>query len=63
MIDAIHQRRTAGERGQDVEFAGYRLDPAFAEEAEERLRELGGRDLRRLCDILAARAAMLRELS
>jgi hypothetical protein len=63
VVDAIHQRRTAGERGPDVEFAGYRLDPAFADEAEERLRELGGRDLRRLCDILSARAAMLRELS
>ena len=63
MIDAIHNRRAAGERGQDVEFAGHRLDPAFAAEAEERLRPLGGRDLHRLCDILAARAAMLRELS
>jgi hypothetical protein len=63
VIDAIHQRRAAGERGTDVEFAGYRLDPAFAGEAEERLRDLGGRDLRRLCDILSARAAMLRELS
>ncbi|MDA0166992.1 DUF5691 domain-containing protein [Solirubrobacter ginsenosidimutans] len=63
VIDAIHQRRTAGERGADAEFAGYRLDPAFSTEAEERLRDLGGRDLRRLCDILTARAAMLRELS
>ena len=34
-----------------------------AEAAEERLRDLGGRDLWVLCDILAARAAMLRELS
>ncbi|HEY6889043.1 MAG TPA: hypothetical protein VI300_14725, partial [Solirubrobacter sp.] len=63
VVDAIHRRRTAGERGVDVEFSGYRLDPAFAGEAEERLRDLGGRDLRRLCDILTARAAMLRELS
>jgi hypothetical protein len=63
VIDAIHQRRSAGERGPDVEFAGYRLDPAFATEAEERLRDLGGRDVRRLCDILSARAAMLGELS
>jgi hypothetical protein len=63
VIDAIQQRRAAGERGQDVEFAGHRLDPAFAAEVEERLRPLGGRDLHRLCDILSARAAMLRELS
>ena len=63
VIDAIHARRSAGERGQDVEFAGHRLDPALAPEAEERLRGLGGRDLHRLCDILSARAAMLRELS
>ena len=32
-------------------------------EAEEKLRELPGRDIRRLCDVLSARAAMLRELS
>jgi hypothetical protein len=63
VIDTIHNRRAAGERGQDVEFAGYRLDPAFAAEVDERLRPLGGRDLHRLCDILSARAAMLRELS
>jgi hypothetical protein len=63
VIDAIHNRRAAGERGQDVEFAGHRLDPAFAAEADERLRPLGGRDVHRLCDILSARAAMLRELS
>ena len=30
---------------------------------EEALREVPGRDLRRLCDVLSARAAMLRELS
>ncbi len=63
VIDAIHARRSAGERGEDVEFAGHRLDPALAQEAEDRLRALGGRDLHRLCDILSARAAMLRELS
>jgi hypothetical protein len=63
VLDAIGNRRAAGERGQDVEFAGHRLDPAFAAEADERLRPLGGRDLHRLCDILSARAAMLRELS
>ena len=62
-IAAIERRRKAGERGQDVAFAGHRLDPALAGEAEERLRDLGGRDLWVLCDILSARAAMLRELS
>jgi hypothetical protein len=62
-IGAIERRRKAGERGQDVTFAGHRLDPALAQEAEERLRDLGGRDLWVLCDLLAARAAMLRELS
>ena len=62
-IAAIERRRKAGERGQDVAFAGHRLDPALAPEAEERLRDLGGRDLWVLCDILSARAAMLRELS
>ena len=41
VIDAIHQRRAAGERGQDVEFAGHRLDPAFAVEAEDRLPAAG----------------------
>ena len=54
---------TAGDRGHDVAFAGHRLDPALAPEAEERLRDLGGRDLWVLCDILSTRAAMLRELS
>jgi hypothetical protein len=62
-ISAIERRRMAGERGQDVAFAGHRLDPALAQEADERLRDLGGRDLWVLCDILSARAAMLRELS
>ena len=46
----------------DVGIAGYRLDPALAEEAEP-LRDLGGRDVWNLCDVLAIRAAMLRELS
>lgn len=63
VIAAIERRRTAGERGQDVAFAGHRLDPALAQEADERLRHLGGRDLWVLCDILGVRAAMLRELS
>jgi len=62
MIAAIEKER-AQLRRHDVEFAGYRLDPALAPEAEARLRELGGRDIRILCDVLDARAAMLRELS
>ena len=62
-IAAIERRRNAGDRGHDVAFAGHRLDPALAPEAEERLRDLGGRDLWVLCDILSTRAAMLRELS
>ena len=45
-----------------VRVAGYRLDPALAPEAEP-LRDLGGRDVDELCDVLAIRAAMLRELS
>lgn len=63
VLDAIERRRGAGERGQDVAFAGHRLDPALAQEADERLRHLGGRDLWVLCDVLEVRAAMLRELS
>jgi hypothetical protein len=62
VIAAILRVREAGERGVDVAFAGYRLDPALEPEAEA-LRELGGRDIWMLCDVLAVRAAMLRELS
>ena len=62
MIASIRRRREAGERGADAGVAGYRLDPALADEAEA-LRDLGGRDLWTLCDVLALRAAMLRELS
>jgi hypothetical protein len=62
VIAAIEKER-AELRRNDVEFAGYRLDPALAPEAEDRLRDLGGRDIRNLCDVLSARAAMLRELS
>ena len=50
------------ERGGHVGVAGYRIDPALAEEAEP-LRDLGGRDVWNLCDVLGIRAAMLRELS
>jgi hypothetical protein len=62
VIEAIAKER-AELRRHDVEFAGYRLDPALAQEAEDRLRDLGGRDIRNLCDVLTTRAAMLRELS
>ena len=64
VIEAIKHHRSDTEWVRaDVAFAGERMDPALAEHAEEQLRELPGRDIRRLCDILAARAAMLRELS
>ena len=45
-----------------VRVAAYHLDPALAPEAEP-LRDLGRRDVNELCDVLAIRAAMLRELS
>ena len=44
----------------DVAFAGYRLDPSTDAEP---LRELGGRDIGRLCDVVAIRAAMLSEFA
>ncbi|HEX6022018.1 MAG TPA: hypothetical protein VFZ00_08480, partial [Solirubrobacter sp.] len=47
---------------EDVRIAGYRLDPTLAPEAEA-LRDLGRRDVNHLCDVLAVRAAMLRDLS
>ena len=46
----------------NVRVAAYHLDPAIAPEAEP-LRDLGRRDVNELCDVLAIRAAMLRELS
>ncbi|WP_053226690.1 DUF5691 domain-containing protein [Solirubrobacter soli] len=63
LLAALKAHRGALDYGQDVSFAGERMDPALAEEAEEQLREVPGRDVRRLCDIVSARAAMLRELS
>jgi hypothetical protein len=44
-----------------VELA-YALDPAVLGQLEP-LIESGGRPIARLCDVLAIRAAMLRELS
>ena len=46
----------------NVKIAAYHLDPGLAEEAEA-LRDLGRRDVNELCDVLAIRAAILRELS
>jgi hypothetical protein len=62
VVARIRQVREAGELGADYRFAGYRLHPAVEPEAEA-LRELGGRDLWTLCDLVGIRAAMLRELS
>jgi hypothetical protein len=53
---------TVPERSRHVGVAGYQLDPSLAPEAEP-LRDLGRRDINQLCDVLATRAAMLRELS
>ena len=44
VIAAIRRPARRATRGVDVAFAGYRLDPALAPEAEP-LRDLGGRDL------------------
>jgi hypothetical protein len=63
VIDAVQRSRAGQDFTQDVAYAGERLDLALADYAEERLRELPGRDVRRMLDVLAARAAMLRELS
>ena len=43
-------------RAGDDSFVGYRIDPTLDVEP---LRELGGRDIGRLCDVAAIRAAML----
>ena len=53
---------TVPEHSRHVGVAGYQLDPSLAPEAEP-LRDLGRRDINQLCDVLAIRAAMLRELS
>jgi hypothetical protein len=60
VIAAIGRRRQAGE-WLEASWAGHLLDPSVEPEAEA-LRELGGRDLWRLADVLGERAAMLREL-
>ena len=58
VVTSIKRRREAGGRGVDVAFVGYRIDTATEVEP---LRELGGRDIGRLCDVAAIRAAMLSE--
>ena len=63
VLNALQRHRTGLDWGQDAAYAGERLNPAFTEDAEEKLRDLPGRDIRRLLDVLSARAAMLRELS
>jgi Family of unknown function (DUF5691) len=63
VLNALQRHRTGLDWGQDAAFAAERLSPAFTEDAEEKLRDLPGRDIRRLLDVLSARAAMLRELS
>jgi hypothetical protein len=61
VLEDIRGRRSEGHRGVHVGEAGYRLHPAVEAQAET-LRDLGGADLWELCDVLAIRAAMLREL-
>jgi len=63
VLNALQRHRTGLDWGQDAAYAGERLNPAFTEDAEEKLRDLPGRDIRRLLDVLSARAAMLRELT
>ncbi|MDA0185732.1 hypothetical protein OJ997_35840, partial [Solirubrobacter phytolaccae] len=58
VVAAIKRRREAGHRDLDVAFVGYRIDPRTE---VDHLRELGGRDIGRLCDVAAIRAAMLKE--
>ena len=50
------------ERGVRVVTAGYRIDPSLEAEVEA-LRDLGSRDVFELCDTVAIRAAILRELA
>lgn len=59
VVASIKRRREAGHRDLDVAFVGYRVDPATE---VDHLRDLGGRDIGRLCDVATIRAAMLSEL-
>jgi len=59
IIRAIPKLR---ERNVHIGLAGYKLDPSLEAEVEP-LRDLGGRDVLDLCDTVALRAAMLRELA
>ncbi|RKQ93786.1 hypothetical protein C8N24_3659 [Solirubrobacter pauli] len=58
VVASVKRRREQGGRDIDVAFVGYRIDPATE---VDHLRELGGRDIGRLCDVAAIRAAMLSE--
>jgi len=58
VVASVKRRREQGGRDVDVAFVGYRIDPATE---VDHLRELGGRDIGRLCDVAAIRAAMLSE--
>ncbi|MDA0140642.1 DUF5691 domain-containing protein [Solirubrobacter deserti] len=60
VVASVKRRREAGGRDVDVAFVGRRLDPRTDIEP---LRDLGGRDITRLCDLLDTRAAMLSEFA
>ena len=60
VLESIRRWREAGHRDGDVAFIGYRLDPHVDAEP---LRDLGGRDIGRLCDVAMVRAAMLSEFA
>ncbi len=59
VVTSVKRHRKDGARG-DYSFVGYRIDPTLDVEP---LRELGGRDIGRLCDVAAIRAAMLSEFA
>ncbi len=59
VVTSVKRHREGGARG-DYSFVGYRIDPTLDVEP---LRELGGRDIGRLCDVAAIRAAMLSEFA
>jgi hypothetical protein len=59
VVTSVKRHREGGARG-DYSFVGYRIDPTLDVEP---LRELGGRDIGRVCDVAAIRAAMLSEFA